>query len=146
MLRGSSLLLLSLVLSAGLTWCAERRAPPAQTRCPISGQPVNGSYFADVEGFRILTAGERESQEVRRNPGQAFANLARNREAANPIVWVCPSMRNPVAPNYPFIQQSGKRIYYCCAPCAPRIKNNFAAAAVTMKQLADQYAAQQPGQ
>ncbi len=111
---------------------------PAQTRCPISGKPVDGSNYADVEGFHVLTAGPAESDQVRANPAAAFNTLAKNREAANPVVWLCPSMEQPVGPNYPFVQQSGKRIYYCCRPCQSRIKNNFRGAADKMRQLAGQ--------
>ncbi len=111
---------------------------PAQTRCPISGKAVDGSNYADVEGFRVLTAGPAETEQVRANPAAAFNALARNREAANPMVWLCPSMERPVGPNYPFVQQAGKRIYYCCRPCQPRIKNNFRGAAEKMRQLAGQ--------
>lgn len=111
---------------------------PAQKKCPISGKPVDGTSYVDVDGFRVLTAGPRESEEVRKNPGKAFAALAKNREAANPVVWLCPSMERAVAPNYPFVQQGGKRIYYCCGPCQPRIKSNFKGAADKMKRLAEE--------
>lgn len=108
----------------------------AQTTCPISGAPVDGSSFVDVEGFRILTAGPNESEAVRRNPAAAFAVLAKNRQAALPTVWICPMMRNPVTPQYPFVQMEGKRIYYCCRPCEGKIKRDFKAAAAIMKSLA----------
>lgn len=122
----------------GVSWSGERASAPAQTRCPISGAPVDGSAYADVDGFRVYTAGEREADEVRKNPGKAFSALAKNREAAIPVVWKCPSMRNPVDSSYPFIQQSGKRIYYCCRPCAPRIKKDFKGAASVMKKMAEE--------
>lgn len=111
---------------------------PAQTKCPISGKSVDGSFFADVDGFRVLTAGQAEADQVLKNPGKAFNALAKNREAAEPIVWVCPSMKQGVSREYPYVQQSGKRIYYCCGPCQPRIRNNFKAAAAEMKRLAEQ--------
>lgn len=127
------------VLFSGMAVAGERQPPPpAQTHCPISGQPVTGQFFADVEGFRVLTAGPAEADEVRRNPGRAFSALAKNRQAAVPVVWVCPSMRREVTAEYPFVQQAGKRIYYCCAPCQPRIRQNFKGAADVMKQLAGQ--------
>lgn len=115
---------------------AGEAAGPAQKKCPISGKPVDGSFFADVDGFRILVAGEAEANEVRKAPDKAFRALAKNREAAEPIAWICPSMEREVDRRYPFVQQAGKRIYYCCAPCQPRIKNNFKAAADKMKNLA----------
>lgn len=108
----------------------------AQTTCPISGAPVDGQNFADVEGFRVLTAGPNESEAVRRNPAAAFATLAKNRQAAQPLVWVCPIMRNPVTPSSPYVQMEGKRIYYCCRPCENQIKRDFKRAAATMKSLA----------
>ncbi len=139
---GKRLFIMALALSAllaGVALSGQRRAPaPAQTRCPVSGQPVDGSYFADVDGFHVLTAGPVEADQVRRDPARAFATLARNREAAVPVVWICPSMMNPVAPDYPFVQQAGKRIYYCCAPCQSRIKADFNGAAATMKRLAEE--------
>ncbi len=104
----------------------------------MSGKPVDGAYYADVEGFHVLTAGPVEADQVRRNPAGAFAALARNKEAAVPVVWVCPSMMNPVGPDYPFVQQSGMRIYYCCAPCQSRIRNDFPGAAATLKRLAEE--------
>lgn len=111
---------------------------PAQTRCPVSGQPVDGRFFADVDGFRVLTSGPAEADAVRKSPAKAFGALAKNREAATPIVWACPSMMREVDASYPFVQQGGKRIYYCCAPCQPRIRQNFKGAAEVMKQLAEQ--------
>lgn len=128
---------LFLLCALNLSIAGENRAP-AQTKCPISGRPVDGSFFADVDGFRVLVAGPAEADEVRKNPNKAFSALAKNREAALPIVWICPSMRNPVAPNYPYVQQAGKRIYYCCRPCQPKIQKNFAGAAAVMKRLAEQ--------
>lgn len=128
-----------LSLFSGVAVAGERRPPPpAQTICPVSGLPVDGGFYADVDGFRVLTAGPAETEEVLRNPGKAFAALARNREAALPIVWKCPSMKRDVSPAYPYVQQGGKRIHYCCAPCQPRIKNNFRGAAEVMKKLAEQ--------
>lgn len=128
-----------LAMVLGVAAAGERAAPPPpQTKCPISGRPIDGSNFANVDGFRIYTAGPAETDQVYKNPGKAFAALAKNREAAVPLVWVCPSMRNPVSPAYPFVQQGGKRIYYCCAPCQPQIKKNFKAAADAMKKLAEQ--------
>lgn len=123
------------LLVTGNVWAGQQRGA-AQTRCPVSGQSVDGSYYVDVEGFRVLVAGPREADQVKRDPGRAFAALAKNREAANPVVWICPSMMNPVGPDYPFVQQSGKRIYYCCNPCQPRIKRDFSGAAATMARLA----------
>ena len=123
-------------LIIGVAFCGETR--PAQTKCPVSGKPVDGSHYADVDGFRVLTAGESEAAEVRKNPDKAFAALARNKDAALPVVWICPSMLNPVTPSSPYVQQAGKRIYYCCAPCNSRIKKDFKGAAATMKKLAEQ--------
>lgn len=122
----------------GVAVAGERAPAPSQRKCPISGKPVDGSYYADVDGFHVLTAGPAEADEVRRDPAKAFAALAKNREAATPIVWMCPSMLNPVAPNYPYVQQAGKRIYYCCRPCEAKIKKDFNGAAATMKRLAEQ--------
>lgn len=118
----------------GIAFAGE--AKPAQSRCPVSGKPVDGTFFVDTEGFRILVAGEREADEVRRDPDKAFKALAKNREAAEPTAWLCPSMERAVDRRYPFVQQAGKRIYYCCQPCQPRIKGNFKAAADKMKSLA----------
>lgn len=117
---------------------AGETSAPAQTVCPVSGLPVDGGFFADVDGFRVLTAGPAEADAVRKDPGKAFSALAKRREAAEPIVWVCPSMERPVDRRYPFVQQAGKRIYYCCQPCQPRIKKNFKSAANKMKSLAGQ--------
>lgn len=131
----------TVVFMAGLgqSSAGEKSANVApQTKCPISGRPVDGTHYADVEGFRVYTAGDQESEEVRKNPGRAFAALAKNREAALPLVWKCPSMLRPVAPNFPYVQQAGKRIYYCCNPCQSRIKRDFNGAAATMKRLADE--------
>lgn len=130
--------LAALLAVTGTVAAGEKQAPPAQTHCPVSGRPVNGQFYADVEGFRVLTAGPAEAEEVRRNPGRAFSALAKNRQAAVPVVWVCPSMRRPVSPAYPFVQQAGKRIYYCCGPCNGPIRKNFKGAANTMKELAGQ--------
>ena len=113
-------------------------APAAQKSCPISGKAVDGSQFVDVDGFRILVAGQAEADAVRKDPAKAFNALAKKREAAEPTVMICPSMERPVDRRYPFIQQAGKRIYYCCRPCQPQIKNNFKAAADKMKKLAGQ--------
>ena len=135
-MRISILAVTAFCFCVGLTLAGEAKS--AQTKCPISGKPVTGEFYADVDGFRVLTASEADAEQVRKNPAQAFATLAKNKEAALPIVWLCPSMLNPVAPNYPFVQQGGKRIYYCCAPCNAKIKKNFPAAAAKMKQLAEE--------
>lgn len=129
---------LVLVLGSVGLGLAGERVIPAQKHCPISGKPVDGSNYVDVDGFRILVAGRAEADQVRKNPGAAFASLAKRREAAEPIVWLCPSMEQAVDRRYPFVQQAGKRIHYCCAPCQSRIKNNFKAAADKMKSLAGQ--------
>lgn len=131
---------LMLFALSGMLHAGERKAPPppAQTKCPISGRAIDGSHFADVDGFRVFTAGPAETEEVRRNPGKTFTALAKNREAAVPTVWVCPSMGRGVNAEYPFVQQAGKRIYYCCRPCYAPIKNNFRAAAAEMKRIAEQ--------
>lgn len=134
-MRYAALLLFCLFLGA-----MSASAGEAQTTCPISGKPVNGDYYADVDGFRVFTVGEAEADAVRKDPAKAFARLARAKEAAVPVVWVCPSMMNPVGPEYPFVQKDGKRIYYCCRPCQPRIANNFKQAAATMKRLAEERA------
>lgn len=122
---------------AGLGWGGEALTI-AQKRCPISGKPVDGTYYVDVDGFRILTAGDKESEAVRKDPGKVFSSLAKNKDAALPVVWKCPSMLNPVTPNHPYVQQGGKRIYYCCAPCKARIQKDFKGAAATMKKLAEE--------
>lgn len=121
---------------AAAVGAAENR--PAQTVCPVSGEPVDGSSYADVDGFRVLTAGPAEADEVRKDPAKDFAALAKRREAANPVVWLCPSMHQGVTPESNFVQQDGKRIYYCCNPCLSRIKKNFKAAAGEMKRLAEE--------
>lgn len=116
----------------------KKAPPPPQTHCPISGHPVDGQFYADVEGFRVLAAGPNEAEEIRRNPEKAFSALAKKRQAAVPVVWVCPNMRQQVSQAYPFVQQAGKRIYYCCAPCQPVIRKDFKKAANILRQLAGQ--------
>lgn len=139
MVRKSFMLLLVSVLLVGAAQAGQKRkAPaPAQRKCPISGKAVDGGFFADVDGFRILTAGQQEADEVRMNPGKAFAALAKNRDAALQLVWRCPIMMNPVSPEYPFVQKDGKRIYYCCAPCKSRIQKDFPSAAAAVKKMAE---------
>ena len=123
--------------SMGLAHSGEA-AGPAQKHCPISGKSVDGSVFVDVEGFRVMVAGQIEADAVRKKPGDAFKALAKRREAAEPVVWLCPSMEQAVDRRYPFVQQAGKRIYYCCRPCQPRIKNDFKWACDKMKSFAGQ--------
>lgn len=132
------LLAVMLVFGAGVAVLAGEAFEPAQKHCPVSGKPVDGSFFADVEGFRVLVTGPDEADTVRDDSAKAFKALARQREAAEPVVWLCPSMERPVDRRYPFVQQAGKRIYYCCHPCQSRIKNNFKAACDKMKSLAGQ--------
>ena len=127
-----------LFLLSGPVYAGERRPAPPQTICPISGKQVDWSTYVDVDGFRIFTLGPVEADQVRKNPGQAFAAIAKNRQAAQPVVWKCPSMMRDVDPTYPYVQQGGKRIFYCCGPCQPRIKGNFNGAAAVMKRLAEQ--------
>lgn len=132
-------LIAAIVFFAGAGFAlAGEKSTPAQKTCPISGKPVNGAHYVDVDGFRIQVAGAAEAAKVRENPNKAFAALAKKREAAEPVVWMCPSMERPVDRRYPFIQQAGKRIYYCCGPCQPRIKKDFKSAAAKMKSLAGQ--------
>ena len=133
--------ILSACLALSGTLLATEWSPPkttAQTICPISGRHVNGSSFADVDGFRIYTAGPAEAEKVRENPAKAFTTLYRNREAAVPVAWVCPSTGREVGPDALFVQQAGKRIYYCCKPCYLSIANNFKAAAAEIATIAEQ--------
>lgn len=123
----------------GTLW-AKDWSPPrtaAQTICPISGKHIDGSHFVDVDGFRIYTAGAEEEEKVRENPGRAFTVLYRNREAAVPVVWVCPASGRPVGPDSPFVQQAGKRIYYCGKACYLAIAHDFKAAAAELASLAE---------
>lgn len=132
------IVIVALLAPFAIVNAGERRAAaPAQTKCPISGKPVDGKHFADVDGFRIYTAGPAEADRVRRDPGKAFGALAKNREAAEPVVWICPSMKREVSRAFPYVQQAGKRIYYCCAPCQPWIRKNFKQAADELKRQAE---------
>lgn len=134
---------IAIVCAASLAFIAsamggEKASTAAQKKCPISGKPVDGSKYVDIDGFRVLVAGDSEAEKAKQEPAKTFQALEKNKDAALPVVWVCPVMRNPVTLQNKFVSQNGKRIYYCCPPCKAKIEGNFAKAAAIMKQLAEQ--------
>lgn len=121
----------------GLLQSAGAGERPAQTVCPITGRQlrsVQSPVRVAVDGFQFAVADADSREKALADPAAAFAALAKNGEAAEPVSQACPVMGNRVNKNI-YIQKDGRRVYICCKGCTKRVENNWAK---TLDKLAEQ--------
>jgi hypothetical protein len=90
----ASAALLALVLAAGCTeqigqqgneppeaaTPADESAPKAQTKCPITGRPIDKTLFVEAEGYRIYVCCPACIDKVQGDPRAAAARIRDNGE------------------------------------------------------------------
>lgn len=125
------------VLAGGIGGTAAAGERPAQTKCPITGKALASAatpIAVTVDGFTFQVADAAGRDQALSDPAGAFAGLAKNNEAAEPVSQACPIMGNRINKNL-FIQKDGRRVYICCKGCTKRVENNWEG---TLRKLAEQ--------
>ncbi len=79
-------------------------------------------------------ADEASRERALADPAKAFAALAKNKEAAEPVSDVCPIMGNRINKAL-YVQQNGYRVYMCCKGCTKPIQSGWEK---TLRKLAEQ--------
>lgn len=115
------------VMIGGFSRPADAGERAAQTLCPVTGKKlatVTSPVEVRANGFRFQVADVASSEKALKEPAKAFAALARNSEAAEPVSQACPVMGNRINRSL-FIQKNGYRVYICCKGCTKRVENNW---------------------
>jgi hypothetical protein len=117
-----------LVLWATAASAADEKAPaPAakpQTKCPITGNPIDKTLFVDAEGYRIYLCCKGCIDKVTADPKAAIEKIKANGEEpakVPPPQTKCPIMGGKINKAI-YVDAEGYRIYACCAMCPPKIK------------------------
>ena len=124
----------ALVLAAAMMFwttaapAADEKAPaPAakpQTKCPITGNPIDKTLFVDADGFRIYLCCKGCVDKVTADPKAALAKIRANGEEpakVPPPQAKCPIMGGNINKTL-YVDAEGYRIYACCPMCLPKIK------------------------
>jgi hypothetical protein len=120
--------------------CAAAGEAPDQTICPVTGKKLSTASSpveVRVNGFRFLVLDEASREQALAEPAKAFAALAKNREAAEPISSICPIMGNRINPEL-YVQKDGYRVFICCAGCLKPVQGNWAKSLKKVAELAEQ--------
>ncbi len=113
---------------------------PAQTICPVTGKKLSSAQSpveARVGGFRFLVLDEASREQALADPAKAFAALAKNKEAAEPVSTVCPIMGNRINASL-YVQKDGYRVYMCCRGCMKPIQSGWENVLRKLAEQADQ--------
>jgi hypothetical protein len=118
---------------------ADEKAPaPAakpQTKCPITGNPIDKTLFVDAEGFRIYLCCKGCVDKVTADPKAAIAKIRANGEEpakVPPPQTKCPIMGGKINKSV-YADVEGYRIYACCPMCLPKIKADPKAAVAKIR-------------
>lgn len=127
------------VLLGGFVQSARAGERAAQGKCPITGKKlasVQSPVEVQVDGFRFFVADDASREKALKAPAKAFATLAKNNEAAEPISQACPVMGNRVNKGL-YMQKGGYRVYICCKGCTKRVQNDWAGTLRKLKEQAE---------
>jgi YHS domain-containing protein len=117
-----NLLLAFLFLSAGPVPAAE--TVKAQTKCPLTGEPINKKYYADFEGKRVYFCCPACIEKFKADPAgyiKKMEDQGITLAKAPKLQTVCPVAGGPIDKKV-FTDYKGQRVYFCCADCQAKFK------------------------
>jgi YHS domain-containing protein len=97
-----------------------------QTRCPVTGNPIDKQYFADYNGKRVYFCCPACPATFKEDPDKYMKKLADGGvtlENAPVPQTTCPVTGNPINKQY-FADYNGKRVYFCCPACPATFKQD----------------------
>ncbi len=114
--------------AVGVAAAAEKPAGQPQTKCPVTGEPIDRSVHLDYQGQRIYFCCPKCPAEFRKDPEKYFAKFAQDGVVLENVQTTCPvsgeklgegDMGKPVA-----IQYKGRTVQFCCKMCVAKFESD----------------------
>ena len=119
-------LLSTSLIGAAVALAADQPAAAPQTKCPVSGTPIDRSVHVDHQGQRIYFCCAKCPAEFRKDPEKYFAAFEREGVQLENIQTACPvsgeklgedDMGKPVS-----IRYKGRTVQFCCKMCVKKFE------------------------
>ncbi len=88
--------------------------PKVQVKCPVSGEPISMTAFAEVDGKRIYACCKKCVAKIKANPKKYSAALA----GSYTYQTVCPVSGEEISATSFSELPTGETVYFCCDKCS----------------------------
>ena len=116
----------ALVATAGTVLAADAPAARPQSKCPVTGEPIDRAVHLDVQCQRIYFCCPKCPAEFRNDPEKYFARVAQDGVVLENIQTTCPvsgeklgegDMGKPASVSY-----KGRTVGFCCNMCVKKFE------------------------
>lgn len=118
------------IILTGAAFAADKPAASGvpQTKCPVTGNPIDKAVHLDYQGQRIYFCCADCPPKFKADPEKFFAKLAQDHVALENIQTTCPvsgeklgsgDMGDPVSISY-----KGRTIRFCCGMCVKKFEQD----------------------
>jgi YHS domain-containing protein len=105
----------------------EEKMAVTNKECPVSGGKVNPQYRAEYNGQYVYVCCQGCVEEFKKDPEKVVAKMSKEEKAAIQTNALCPMSKEAITSKDFWVEDSGKKVYFCCAGCKASYEKKMAA-------------------
>jgi YHS domain-containing protein len=131
MRRISAALFVVIALAVGVAVAQEtQKAPPSKAltnkMCPVMNSPASEKYRSEYKGQYVYFCCQGCVKMFEKDPEKYVAKLSKEDQEAIKANEICPVTKEPVPDQTRWVEDEGRKIYFCCDGCLNMYKQKMA--------------------
>jgi YHS domain-containing protein len=105
----------------------EEAMPVTNKLCPVSGGKVNPQYRTEYNGQYVYVCCQGCLDEFKKDPEKFVAKMSKEERDAIKTNALCPMSKEAITSRDFWVEENGKKVYFCCAGCKATYEKKMAA-------------------